>query len=389
MKLKISLPVQLMFVIVGVILFGSLIPLSWVRASYTFSMLFKNLLGLILPFMVFFFVMAGILSFQRNAPLVLALLLVTIFCSNAIVAIASYGLMIMCAPVISCEQPVAALTLSDTISSLIPYSIEMPLSAIHALLAAIVLGIFFSVIPSPQVAQVVNTIKRWIEQLLRYGFIPLLPLYVLGFLLKIYHEGTLSCLVQQYGGAVILIVAMQLSYLFFMYLVASGFSFSGCLRAIRNALPSYITAFSTMSSAVTVPVSIKAAEENTGTKGLPAMAMPIMANVHLLGDSISTPILAMVTMLVFQGALPGFAQYAVFVFYFCITMFAASGIPGGGILVMVPILISQLGFTSPMISIIMTLYFLMDSFGTAANVMGDGALVIIVHKILKRLRITA
>jgi Na+/H+-dicarboxylate symporter len=90
-------------------------------------------------------------------------------------------------------------------------------------------------------------------------------------------------------------------------------------------------------------------------------------------------------MLVFQGILPDFWQYIGFVFYFCITMFAASGVPGGGILVMIPILKSHLGFTPEMVSIVMTIYFLLDSFGTGANVMGDGALVIIVNKIFKRI----
>ena len=80
-------------------------------------------------------------------------------------------------------------------------------------------------------------------------------------------------------------------------------------------------------------------------------------------------------------------QYALFVFYFCTSMFAASGVPGGGILVMIPILKSQLGFTPEMQSIIVTIYMLMDSFGTAANVMGDGALVMMLNSVLKKLKI--
>ncbi len=389
MKIQSSLPLQLILVIIGVLLFGNLVPINAVSVCYTFSVLFKELLGLILPFMVFFFVIAGILSFRRNAPLVLAVLLGTIFCSNAIVALVSYGTMSLFSPFVSCERTDAIVATGAPIESLIPFSIPVPVSAIHALLAAIVLGLFFSIVRMPMVDESIKRVKEWIEVILNYGFIPLLPFYVLGFLLQIRHEGLLACLIQQYGSAVLLIVSMQLAYLVFIYFFVSGFSVSRAVRAIKTALPSYLTAFSTMSSTATVPVSIKAAEENTGTLGLPAMAMPIMANVHLLGDSIGTPILAMVTMLVFQGILPGPAQYAVFVFYFCTTMFAVSGIPGGGILVMIPILVSHLGFTPPMISIITTLYFLLDPFGTAANVMGDGALVIFVHKILKRLRIVA
>lgn len=389
MQIRISLPLQLVLVIIGVLLFGGLIPLPMVQLIYTFSMVFKELLGLILPFMVFFFVMSGILSFQRNAPFVLALMLGMIFLSNALVALVSYGVIRLMVPFISCERPDTIFTPVAAINSLMPITIPVPISSVHSLLAAIVLGIIFSIVRVPAVVTFIARVKGGIEKALAYGFIPLLPLYVLGFLLKIYHEGMLSCLLQQYGSAVLLIVSLQTAYLLWFYLLAAGFSFARALDAIKNALPSYLTAFSTMSSTATVPVSIKAARENTGTVGLPALAMPIMANVHLLGDSIGTPILAMVTMLLFQGALPGFAQYVGFVFYFCITMFAVSGIPGGGILVMIPILIAQLGFTPQMISIITTLYFLMDCFGTAANVMGDGALVIMVHKVLKRLRIPA
>ena len=87
--------------------------------------------------------------------------------------------------------------------------------------------------------------------------------------------------------------------------MAEGFSIKKAWRAIKIALPSYITAFSTMSSAAAIPVSIQSAEENTGNPELAGVAMPIMANVHLLGDSIVTPILAMVTMMVFHGVLPG------------------------------------------------------------------------------------
>ncbi|MCL4417285.1 MAG: dicarboxylate/amino acid:cation symporter [Actinobacteria bacterium] len=112
-----------------------------------------------------------------------------------------------------------------------------------------------------------------------------------------------------------------------------------------------------------------------------------MANVHLLGDSISTPLLALVTLLIFKGCFPAFVTYLMFVFYFCTSMFAVSGIPGGGILVMLPILRTYLGFTPDMETVIIALYFLMDSFGTAANVMGDGALIIMVNKILKKLKL--
>jgi len=97
--------------------------------------------------------------------------------------------------------------------------------------------------------------------------------------------------------------------------------------------------------------------------------------------------LALVTLYVFTGTIPHPFTYALFVLYFCMSMLAVSGIPGGGIIVMQPILQSILGFSPDMLSIITTLYILQDSLGTGANSMGDGALIIIVNNILKRFKL--
>ncbi len=386
MNILFSLPVQLVVVIIGVILFGTMVPLWLVEYAYTFSQFFKGLLGLVLPFMVFFFVLSGIRSFKKNAPQVLAILLSSIFISNGLAAFLSYGVMNLIAGHVGC-QIYDMSTPPVVIEPIFNFNLALPFEAIHALIAALVLGIGCSIFNVSVFDSFAQKGKKAVEKILMRLFIPYLPLYVLGFLLKIRCEGLLACLIQQYGSTVLLIVTLQLIYLCITYYCALGFSIAKAWDAIKVAIPSYLTAFSTMSSTATVPVSVKSAVKNTGNKPLADMAMPILANVHLLGDSIATPILAMVTMLLFTGSLPGIAQYVGFVFYFCSTMFAVSGIPGGGILVMIPVLVSQLGFTPEMVSIVTTLYFLLDSFGTAANVMGDGALVILVNKILIRMKV--
>jgi len=389
MKRFFSIPAQLTAIILAVLLFGGMVPISFIQGCYTFSSIFKEFLGALLPFMVFFFVVTGILSFRKNAPLVLGIMLSCIFVSNAFVALVSYVTMMLFGSQVVCDTAFTSLVIqAEPIHSLISFSIPLPFNGIHALIAALVVGIVCSFVSVPWLERFFLFGKKWIEYCVSYFFIPLLPFYILGFLLKIRAEGMFVCLLEQYGAAFMLIIALQVLYLSWLYFIASEFSIRAAWEAIKVAFPSYITAFSTMSSAAAIPVSIKAAEENTGNRELASVAMPIMANVHLLGDSIVTPILAMVTMTVFLGVLPGFVQYLSFVFYFCMTMFAVSGIPGGGILVMIPILKSQLGFTGEMVNVIMTIYFLLDAFGTGANVMGDGALVMIVNKVLKRVGVT-
>lgn len=396
---KISLPVQLVGVILFVLFFGNFLPEWFLRASYTFSMTFKELLNFCLPFIIFSFVLTGILSFKRNAPIVLAILMGMIFFSNGLVALVSFFLARWAMPFVA-TCPVLTPAAADALE-LIPYynpSLPPLFNSAKVLMAALVIGLVVSIartIFKGIGAQLsihmfeygIHRLKNFVENVVNLIFIPFLPLYVLGFLLEINHKGTFATLFSQYGATFALIVMVQIIYLAWFYLLAAGFSFSQAGRYIKNALPSYLTAFSTMSSAATIPVTLTSAKKNIDNPHLAQVAVPIMANVHLLGDSISTPILALVTLVLFKGCLPGLLSYMFFVFNFCTAMFAVSGIPGGGIMVMMPILRDQLGFTAPMESVIVALYFLLDSFGTAANVMGDGALIIMVNKILKKLRL--
>jgi Na+/H+-dicarboxylate symporter len=335
-------------------------------------------------------VATGILSFKKNAPLVLAIMVGMIFVSNALVALITYFVAQQIIPFMG-----SAFGTDCIVNNALPplkayFSLQLPLpenAGIMGLLAALVVGMFLSFVSIPPIERFLTIAKRVVEYVLMSLFIPFLPLYVLGFLLEVQYKGVFLSLFEQYGSAVVVIVTLQVCYLAWLYFAATGFSFSKAKEAIAIALPSYLTAFSTMSSTATIPVSVVCAEKNTGNRPLADVAMPIMANVHLLGDGISTPMLALVTMSIFMCGMPTFVQYALFVFYFCTSMFAASGVPGGGILVMIPILKSQLGFTPEMQSIIITIYMLMDSFGTASNVMGDGALVMILNNVLKKFKI--
>jgi len=386
-KVLSSLPAQLIAVIISVTLLGSYFPLSFMQTSLTFSLIFKELLNALLPFIVFTFISTGILALKKNAPVVLALMLGVIFFSNGLAATLVYLLSRIFVPLVSCQLPEQAI---ETVQCIEPFfKIHVPVIAesVTMLKWAIGVGLIGSLVEINGLRSMLNTLKTIIEQLMSRLFIPLLPLYILGFLIDLRCKGTLGMLVGQYGKAVMVIVALQLLYLFFMYLVAADFSPRRALVYIQHALPSYLTAFSTMSSAATIPVTLNSAKKNIPNHDLADMAVPIMANVHLVGDSISTPMLALVTLMVFKGCLPAFVPYCFFVLNFCTNMFAVSGIPGGGILVMIPILSQYLGFDDQMNSVITALYFLMDSFGTAANVMGDGALVIIVNRILKKLRL--
>ena len=384
---KLSLPIQLLITLGFVIIFGTFLPTEIIQLCYSISLTFKECLGFLLPFIVFSFVGAGVLSFKKNAPFVIGILLTTVLISNATISLFAYTICKTILPVITHKVIIENLSTDVMIEPLWTMSLPRIIQSEHAMLFAIIIGCLLSFFSLPAAEQAIQRFKKSIEWIVNNLFIPILPLYVLGFLLEIQHKGVFLQLFQSYGKTFTLMFGLHVIAIFLIYFLASSFNLTKSITYIKNSIPSYLTAFGTMSSTAAIPVTTKSAEKNTNNPALASVATPILANVHLLGDAISTPILALTTLYLFTGTIPTLHAFLTFVVYFCLTMLAVSGVPGGGIIVMIPILKSIFGFNDAMVSIIATLYLLQDAFGTAANVMGDGALMIIINKILKQIGI--
>jgi len=351
---------------------------------YSISLTFKECLGFLLPFIVFSFVGAGVLSFKKNAPAVIGILVSCVLLSNATISLFSYFVSTSILSSLTNKVVIEHLTNDISVIPLWIFTLPRIIKSEHAMLCAVGIGLLLTFINAPSIEQSILRFKQSIEWIVNNLFIPILPIYVLGFLLEIYHKGVFLQLFQSYGKTFTLIFGMHIVVIFLIYFLASQFHLQKAIQYIKNSIPSYLTAFGTMSSTAAIPVTIKCADKNTGNRPLANIATPILANVHLLGDSISTPVLALTTLFLFTGNIPSLTAFCTFIVYFCLTMLAVSGVPGGGIIVMIPILKSIFGFNDAMVSIITTLYLLQDAFGTAANVMGDGALMIIINKILKK-----
>jgi Na+/H+-dicarboxylate symporter len=387
--MRFSLPLQLLLVLLFVVFFGQYFSVKTISCFYTFSMIFKEFLNVLLPGIVFSFIASGIISFKKNAPLVLLVVLVSIICSNIAASLVSYFIGINTIPFLAKGVSLVNSTRSESIFSLLNFSIPQLVSVEKAMLASIFFGIVISYVSYSWPKNFINGFKNAMEFILMKFFIPILPLYVFGFLLKLSHEGAFRILSKSFGMIFVLLFISQILYGFLAYLFVAKGKLITWWRYYKNSLPSYLAAFSTMSSTAAIPVTINSAIKNTGNKPLARMCTPIMANVHLLGDAFTTPLLALSSMFLFFGYMPNFGTYFYFVLCFCMVMLATSGVPGGGIIVVIPLLKSIFGFTPEMIGIVTTIYLLQDSFGTASNVMGDGALIIFVNKVLKKLNIAS
>ena len=197
-------------------------------------------------------------------------------------------------------------------------------------------------------------------------------------------EGTLNFLYTKYLPVFALNVGISLVYVLILYrLVSIGYKPMG--KLIATMIPAGITGFSTMSGAVTMPVTLNCTEKNGKHPKLARMIIPTTSNMHMLGDDITITLTAITLMLVNGMQIPSFVEFLPYVVGFCIAKLACVGIAGASLLVILPVLEKNLGFSSEMVSLIMTLYVLHDPFGTFHNVMGNGAFAIGLERIFTKL----
>ncbi|MDP5370572.1 MAG: dicarboxylate/amino acid:cation symporter, partial [Pseudomonadota bacterium] len=214
-------------------------------------------------------------------------------------------------------------------------------------------------------------------------FIPLLPIYVFGFCLKLSYDDALAHLFQQYGKVFFLSLSLVALYISALYLVASHANMRKAISYIKIMLPAGLTGFSTMSSAATMPVTLRCTQATTQDKNFTDLVIPSTANIHMLGDDLVILMMAMALLSIFGMPWPDFTTFTQFAFAFSMAKLSCVGIPGASVFVVLPVLQTYLGFSPEMISVLTTLYVLQDPFGTAANVMGNGAFALMLHSSLK------
>lgn len=388
MSISLSLPknfatsTQLLIVLAGTLLFGGLLPTTVQATFYAISLTLKALLLFVLPFIVFSYLFSSILIVSGIKALRFILLLVVLVCiSNYISTLLAYEV----ASLKLVNIAVSSINL-DHNNELVPlWNIKFPevLSSSDGLYFGCGLGFLFSFFPSVLGNQFSARSKQYIDFFLEKCFVPLLPLFVLGFILKMQFDGILIQSIKYSLPLMLLIILTYIIYISLLFAIVAGFNFSLWQKYIKNVIPAALTGFSTMSSLVSMPLTINAAEQNTNDPDISRLVIPATVNIHMIGLAINIPLMALSILLSFGYELPTFAVYNKFVCYFILMQFAVAAAPGCGILLMIPLLETYLGFTGEMSALITTLYIIFDPAETSANVLGNSILVIMLSKICK------
>ena len=214
--------------------------------------------------------------------------------------------------------------------------------------------------------------------------IPLLPIYIFCIFYNMAASGEVFRVMSVFVKIIAVIFVLHILWLVALYIVAGAIARKNPFRMLTTMLPAYFTALGTQSSAATIPVSIAQAKKMGVSDGVAGFVMPLCATIHLSGSMLKIVACALALMMM-QGMEYDFAQIAGFIMMLGITMVAAPGVPGGAIMAALGVLTSMLGFSPADQALMISLYIAMDSFGTACNVTGDGALALIVNRCKNKL----
>ncbi len=375
-----KMPILLLLIVIGVALLNPFIPLPFKSFFYALSLTIKSIIIFVLPLIIFMLLFKTMATLTSKATKLIFILLGAIVLSNFVSTMVSYlvGHAVY--------QLDLSLTLPPETAGLQPlwnFSLPKWMGNDIALFSGLVLGIFLSWANPDLARRLSNSFEGVIQTLLRL-LIALIPLFIAGFIIKLIEDKVLESMLLSYALIFTIVGIAQFTYVFLLYFSLNNFHLKKTFLCIKNMLPAAISGFGSMSSAASLPLTLVATEKNTGDPNLTRLVIPATVNIHLIGDCFAIPIFAFAVLKSFGMAEPSFLTYTVFAFYFVIAKFSVAGIPGGGIIVMLPILESVLGFHTNMSSLITALYIFFDPVITAANITGNGAFALLVHKIRQK-----
>ena len=381
-KFKFGLLPQIIVAIILGIAFGGILPAWCSRIFLTFNSIFSQLLGFAIPLIIVGLVTPAIADIGRGAGRMLALTTLLAYGSTVIAGLASFGVGESLFPSMLSGQIQAADT-SDLAAKLAPYfTVEIPplMGVMTALILAFMLGLGIAYIEGDVLRRGSNEFGNIVTKFIENVIIPLLPIYIFGIFLDMTASGEVWRVLMVFAKIIGVIFALHIVWLVALYSVAGGVAKKNPLKMLATMMPAYFTALGTQSSAATIPVTLAQTRKMGVSEGVSGFVIPLCATIHLSGSMLKIVACALALMMM-QGIEYDFMMIFGFICMLGITMVAAPGVPGGAIMAALGVLASMLGFSAEDQALMISLYVAMDSFGTACNVTGDGALAVIMDKI--------
>ncbi len=372
--LKDNLLVRLVVGIAGGIAVGALGFTVPVRLLATFNSLFGSFLSFTIPLLILAFITNGIAQLGSGSKRTLALTVAIAYSSTIIVGLIVYSVNSALFPSLLAGSALESAYQSN-VSTDAYISLAMPplMSVMTALILSFILGIGIAYNGESKLKEGFEEFHDIISSVISKIIIPFLPLHIAGIFARMTYSGEVIVVLTTFAKVFAIVILLHLAVIAIQYSAAGFIAKKNPVDLIKNMAPAYLTAIGTQSSAATIPVTALCIKKNGVKPQVADFVASLCANIHLSG-SMTTITSCALAVLMLSGTVVSFGQMMGFIFTLGIMMVAAPGLPGGAIMAAVGILQANLGFNDTMTALMIALYLTQDSFGTACNVTGDGAI---------------
>lgn len=383
---KSSILVWVLVAIVLALVLGSikvgdshLVPVAVGRVFATFSAIFSQFLSFSIPLIIIGLVTPAIADLGRGAGKWLGITAALAYTSTLFAGFLTYLVTATVFPKLLSNGLADVTEPGSALESF--FTIEMPAAVpvMTALLLSFVVGIGLAMIPRGVMRKGFIEFRAIITKLIERIIIPLLPLHIFGIFLNLTYTGEAWDIMRTLVRVVVVVLLLEVVILLTQYIVAGAIGKKNPITSLLTMMPAYLTALGTSSSAATIPVTLRQAKKNGISDAVASFTIPLCATIHLAGSTSKIFAFAF-AIVITQGIDVSPVQWVGFIFMLGITMVAAPGVPGGAIMAATGLLSSMLGFDDAQVALMIATYIALDSFGTATNVTGDGAIAIIVDR---------
>ncbi|MDR0962033.1 MAG: dicarboxylate/amino acid:cation symporter [Mediterranea sp.] len=380
-KIHIGLLARIIIAIALGIVAGSFLPPFMVRLFVTFNALFSEFLGFAIPLIILGLVTVAIADIGNRAG---KLLLTTVLIAYGATILSGYISYFTGAALFpSLIDTSVSLDAAEQGAGLQPFfTISIPplMNVMTALVLAFVLGLGLASLQNTTLKEAARDFRDIISGVIVKVIIPVLPLYIFGIFLGMTQSGQVYSILVVFISIIAVIFGIHIFVLLLQYTLAGIIVRRNPLKLLLTMMPAYFTALGTQSSAATIPVTLAQAIKNGVSEKIGGFVIPLCATIHLSGSTLKIVACALALMIM-QGMHYDLSLFSGFIFLLGITMVAAPGVPGGAIMASLGVLQSVLGFDEATQALMIALYIAMDSFGTACNVTGDGAIALVVDRL--------
>ncbi len=380
-KIRIGLLPRVIIAILLGLFLGYYLPAPAVKVFLTFNSIFSQFLGFMIPLIIIGLVTPAIAGIGKGAGKLLLATVVIAYVDTIVAGGLSYGTGTWLFPSMIASTG-GAIPQIEKATELTPYfTINIPamVDVMSSLVFSFIVGLGIAYGGLRTMENLFSEFKNIIEKVIEKAIIPLLPLYIFGVFLSMTHNGQARQVLIVFSQIIIVILVLHVLILVYEFCIAGAIVKRNPFRLLWNMLPAYLTALGTSSSAATIPVTLKQTEKNGVSNEVAGFVVPLCATIHLSGSAMKITACALaICLLTDLPHDPGLFIY--FILMLSIIMVAAPGVPGGAIMAALAPLSSILGFDEEAQALMIALYIAMDSFGTACNVTGDGAIALAVNK---------